>query len=189
MRGWLRWFLVAVMALDAVAAALLAAGVFEARAEPQGSSRTGPPSSAEAPAAPGGRADASSEATPGATPRQRASAADERGQEQAPSSIADIPAIEDPEPAPAAALKADAFKRLLRAYENMEPESAARALAALAERDPEVVVELLMGFKPRTSGAILDALTQRNASLAADLSYEIWRRSGEDEAEAAESGR
>jgi hypothetical protein len=82
------------------------------------------------------------------------------------------------ETAPAAetnARTATAFQSLQRAYENMEPESAARALAELAQRDKQVVVELLLGWKPRTSGAILDALTQTNPGLSADLSYEIWK--------------
>jgi flagellar motility protein MotE (MotC chaperone) len=70
------------------------------------------------------------------------------------------------------------FMRLQRAYENMEPESAALALTELADRDQEAVVELLLGWKPRTSGSILDAITQINSSLAADLSYEIWKRRG-----------
>ena len=95
-----------------------------------------------------------------------------------------------PEPkGPATAAKSQAFVRLQRAYESMEPESAAKALVALAARDKEVVIDLLMGWKPRTSGAILDALTQNNAGLAADLSYEIWRRSGNPADAAARSGR
>lgn len=188
MRGWLRWFLVVVLVVDAAALALLAAGVFEAHAEAPGPPRAEPPAAVQAPAVQGARKDPGI-ASPAATTPGEPEPAPGAG-EEALASIADVPAIEDPEPAPqGGARKADAFKRLMRAYENMEPESAAKALAALAERDPEVVVELLMGFKPRTSGAILDALTQRNASLAADLSYEIWRRSGEESSEAAESGR
>ena len=74
-----------------------------------------------------------------------------------------------------------AFQTLQRAYENMEPESAARALAELAARDKAAVVQLLLGWKPRTSGAILDALTQIDAALAADLSYEIWKLDGKKE--------
>jgi flagellar motility protein MotE (MotC chaperone) len=71
----------------------------------------------------------------------------------------------------------------------MEPESAAKALAALAARDKEAVIELLMGWKPRTSGAILDSLTQNSPALAADLSYEIWKRSGNAAGATAETGR
>jgi flagellar motility protein MotE (MotC chaperone) len=69
----------------------------------------------------------------------------------------------------------DAFRTLQRAYENMEPETAARALTALAARDSEAVVQLLLGWPPRTSGAILDALATTSPELAADLSYEIWK--------------
>jgi flagellar motility protein MotE (MotC chaperone) len=95
----------------------------------------------------------------------------------------DVKSVSAAKPAPApvtiakgSPAKSEAFTRLLRAYENMEPESAAKALAGLAVRDKEAVVQLLLGWKPRTSGAILDALTQINASLAADLSYEVWKR-------------
>jgi flagellar motility protein MotE (MotC chaperone) len=86
-----------------------------------------------------------------------------------------------PAAAGTAARTATAFQSLQRAYENMEPESAARALAELAARDKQVVVELLLGWKPRTSGAILDALTQTDAALSADLSYEIWKLGREGE--------
>lgn len=72
------------------------------------------------------------------------------------------------------------FLRLQRAYENMEPDSAAMAMIELAKRDTNVVVELLLGWKPRTSGAVLDAITVRNAKLAADLSFRIWKRRGEN---------
>jgi flagellar motility protein MotE (MotC chaperone) len=86
---------------------------------------------------------------------------------------------EQPEPEPDDTAETErrdaAFQSLQRAYENMEPESAARAIAELAQRDKQVVVELLLGWKPRTSGAILDALTQTDARLSADLSYEIWK--------------
>ena len=80
---------------------------------------------------------------------------------------------EQPEPADDAS-----FLRLQRAYENMEPSSAAAALAELAALDQKAVLQLLAGWKPRTSGQILDALTQIDPGLAARLSYEIWRRGG-----------
>ena len=76
-------------------------------------------------------------------------------------------------------------ERSQRAYENMEPESAALALAELAYLDQEAVVQLLISWQPRTSGAILDALTQADPMLAASLSYEIWRQGGKKEAAAA----
>ena len=82
----------------------------------------------------------------------------------------------------------DAFARLSRAYENMEPDSAALALNELAAIDMQAVVQLLTGWPPRTSGAILDSLTQINPGLAAKLSYEIWKRSGNAMPVAAESG-
>ena len=81
------------------------------------------------------------------------------------------------------------FSRLQRAYENMEPDSAAAALAELAALDQKAVLQLLSGWKPRTSSQILDALTQIDPGLAARLSYEIWRKGGNDEPPAANSGR
>ncbi len=105
----------------------------------------------------------------------------------------------EPEPAPAAAGKKagakgqkpqpDAFTRLQRAYENMEPDSAAKALAELADRDKKAVVKMLVGWKPRTSGAILDALTQLKPALSADLSYEIWRKGGNVAPDPADNDR
>ncbi len=79
-----------------------------------------------------------------------------------------------PDPA-IVARKEAAFTSLKKAYENMEPTSAAQALVALADRDKQAVVELLLEWKPRTSGAIMDAMTQTNPKLSADLSYEIWK--------------
>ena len=83
--------------------------------------------------------------------------------------------VVDPE---AERMRSEAFDRLSKAYAAMEPDGAAQALAALARRDQRAVVQLLIDWQPRTSGAILDALTQRDAALAAELSYEIWKLSG-----------
>ena len=83
----------------------------------------------------------------------------------------------------------DPFTQLQRAYENMEPDSAAKALVQLADLDKQAVVKMIIGWKPRTSGAILDALTQIKPGLAADLSYEIWRQGGNAGEEAADSDR
>lgn len=99
------------------------------------------------------------------------------------------------EPAPPAEPDAEqqaadeAFARLSKAYENMEPDSAALALKELAEMDRDAVVQLLAGWPPRTSGAILDSLTQLHPALAARLSYEIWKRSGKTAPPAAGDGR
>jgi len=92
---------------------------------------------------------------------------------------------EEPEPD----LAEEAFDRLSRAYENMEPDSAALALTELAGIDKEAVVQLLIGWRARVSGAILDALAQTNPVLAAELSYEIWKLSGKDGTSPASSGR
>lgn len=100
------------------------------------------------------------------------------------------PLSEAPAPAIEPIATNDAFARLKRAYENMEPETAARAVRELAARDREAVVALLLGFNARTAGAILDGLTESDPALAADLSYEIWKRSGHPSPPAtAQNGR
>ena len=73
-----------------------------------------------------------------------------------------------------------AFDRLQKAFANMEPTVAAQALAELASRDKDAVVQMLLTWQPRTSGAILDAITQLDPKLSADLSYEIWRMRGKN---------
>jgi flagellar motility protein MotE (MotC chaperone) len=75
-----------------------------------------------------------------------------------------------------AAQGSPSFDRLLKAYEMMEPENAAGALAELYARDQSVVVDLLLGLKPRQAGATLDALAADRPAIAAELSHEIWRR-------------
>ncbi len=96
--------------------------------------------------------------------------------EEGPEAQDDAQAEAEPEPDPEVIKARDAFVRLQKAYEKMEPESAAIALSQLASRDRDAVVALLEGWNARTSGAILDALTQSDPALAADLSYEIYRR-------------
>lgn len=103
---------------------------------------------------------------------------------EAPAETEAEPAPAAPEPAPTATTDPDAERRqseafasLSKAYAAMEPDGAASALAELARRDQRAVVQLLIDWQPRTSGAILDALTQRDAALAAELSYEIWKLS------------
>jgi flagellar motility protein MotE (MotC chaperone) len=74
-------------------------------------------------------------------------------------------------PAPRAA-----FDRLLKAYEGMDPENAAAALAEIYKKERQVVVEVLLGMKPRQAAAVLDALAATAPSIAAELSLEVWRR-------------
>ncbi|RMG43596.1 MAG: hypothetical protein D6718_11990 [Acidobacteria bacterium] len=73
-------------------------------------------------------------------------------------------------------LRAPSFERLLKAYEGMEPDNAAKALAELFRRDQMVVVDLLLGLKPRQAAAALDALAAAQPEVAAQVSYEIWKR-------------
>jgi flagellar motility protein MotE (MotC chaperone) len=69
-----------------------------------------------------------------------------------------------------------AFDRLLKAYEGMDPENAAAALAKLYAKERQVVVEVLLGMKPRQAAAVLDAIAATAPSVAAELSLEIWKR-------------
>jgi hypothetical protein len=205
MRAPLRWFLFAVLALDAAAAAAYLTGVVApvSAAQPAATAAaTGAATNAAttpaalpadvpqspAPAAVPAGTPASAEGDPAAGPvTATAPGSDDAPGERDPD---DVPATEDPaDDAAPANDRGAAFTRLLRAYENMEPESAAKAIGELAARDREAVVELVMGWKPRTCGAILDALTQTNPALAADLSYTIWKRSGSLRPETATAGR
>jgi flagellar motility protein MotE (MotC chaperone) len=115
----------------------------------------------------------------------------EPGTEPSTPSAEPVPAGVEPaaEPDPRDHAAHEAFLRLSKAYENMEPDSAALALYELAAIDQEAVVQLLTGWPPRTSGAILDSLTQSNPEVAARLSYEIWKRSGKNPSGAASSDR
>jgi len=211
MKASLRWFVVAVLSLDAVAAlSFLAAEAFGGRA---GEARAAAP--AERPATPA--KDTTPAPPPKPAPAQGAAVAPAEApvktvakpsdDDAAPATDPADPSAADeagdggwaeanPEPAKApesvkggTPAKVDAFTRLQRAYETMEPESAAKALNELATRDREAVVALVLGLKPRTSGAILDAVTQINPALAADLSYTIWKRSGKPESRTAKAGR
>jgi len=182
MNRFLRWSVTAVLALDAAAAlAFLSSEVTQAQASPAPAAAATAPA-ATAPAAP---AVAPAAEPPAAPPPVEAAAVAAAPEPAAPSEAETIPGAGPDEPAAPVlaprdpAPQTDAFRRLLRAYENMEPESAARALAELATRDRRAVVELILGSKARTSGAILDALTRTHPGLAADLSYEIWRRGQE----------
>ncbi|MDH3283763.1 MAG: hypothetical protein OEQ13_03415 [Acidobacteriota bacterium] len=76
-------------------------------------------------------------------------------------------------------LRSPSFDRLLKAYEGMEPENAAGALVELYDRDRMVVVDLLLGMKPRQAAAALDALAAMSPQIAADLSLEIWNKDPE----------
>jgi flagellar motility protein MotE (MotC chaperone) len=202
MRRSVRWFLITVLLVDASAAAWLLTdplGQAQARAEEPAEAApeaAAPPPDVEAlhrlglelaqRAAEIDRREAEiEELLRGQEVLRRAGLAEEATVQPASEATAAAPetqpaVVEEP---------GEPFKRLQRAYENMEPESAAKALEELAARDRDAVVELLLGWPPRTSGAILDALTQTNAALAADLSYEVWKRSGKGVPRAASSGR
>lgn len=68
------------------------------------------------------------------------------------------------------------FERLVRAYEAMDPDNAAAALASLYGKERQAVVEILLGMKPRQAAAVLDALAARAPSVAAELSLAAWQR-------------
>jgi len=74
------------------------------------------------------------------------------------------------------ALRSPSFDRLLKAYEGMDPANAAAALVELYGRNRRVVVDLLLGMKPRQAAGTLDALASTHPKIAADLSWEIWKK-------------
>lgn len=90
----------------------------------------------------------------------------------------DAPAAPSPTAPAAAGGKPEptVFTKLLKAYEGMDPANAASALAELAGRDRKVVVDILLGMKARQAAALLDSLAATSPAIAADLSYEVWRR-------------
>ncbi len=73
-------------------------------------------------------------------------------------------------------LRSPSFDRLLKAYEGMDPANAAAALVELYGRNRRVVVDLLLGMKPRQAAGTLDALASTHPKIAADLSWEIWQK-------------
>ncbi len=66
------------------------------------------------------------------------------------------------------------FDRLLKAYEGMDPENAAAALAELYGKDRKVVIDVLLGLKARQAAQTLDALAAIKPKIAADISFQIW---------------
>ena len=202
MRRSIRWFLLGVLVIDAVAAAFLTGAAQTPTDSPTNAATV-------ADVAQSGDDDAQAIAPSREALlllgrhlversdrlRQREEELDEllRGPEVLRRAGLEDPAETTDDPAAADQGEADpaeeAFARLSRAYENMEPDSAALALIELAAIDKEAVVQLLIGWRARVSGAILDSLTQSNPGLAAELSYEIWKRSGKNGAETAKAGR
>lgn len=65
------------------------------------------------------------------------------------------------------------FTKLVRAYEAMDPDNAAQAIAALHAKDATAALELLLALPARRTGAILDALAASDARLAALVSREM----------------
>jgi hypothetical protein len=186
-----RWFVVVVLALDAVAAflyigtslfetsAAVPAAVVEAKPAPAPAVTLAPASaSAPAPAPTSAQPVAPTEPAPSTTTAAIPATTIPGAVNPAAPVAAAVPSSGATGATAAAkeAPKSEAFLRLLHAYENMEPESAAKAIAELAAKDKEAVVQMMLGWKPRTSGQILDALTQFNPKLAAELSYEVWKR-------------
>lgn len=66
-----------------------------------------------------------------------------------------------------------AFRRIVIAYESMEPQHAAASLARLAARDVASVVRTLMAMNPRRAGAVLDAMSAKAPDTAAMLTGEM----------------
>lgn len=65
------------------------------------------------------------------------------------------------------------FRRIVQAYENMEPANASAALVRLAERDLPSTVKTLMAMNPRKTGAVLDAMSAKSPETAAMITDEM----------------
>ena len=65
------------------------------------------------------------------------------------------------------------YRRIGLAYEAMEPQHAATAIAKLAGRDLGSAVRTLMAMNPRRAGAVLDARSVRWPDTAASLTSEM----------------
>ena len=87
-----------------------------------------------------------------------------------------LQALEQSLDAKAVAAPRAGFDRLLKAYEGMDPENAAAALAEVYRKDRQVVVEVLLGMKPRQAAAVLDSIAAAAPAIAAELSLEVWKR-------------
>lgn len=93
-------------------------------------------------------------------------------EEQDPTDAA--PARQEPSPLPLAVSEAEQnFRRIVRAYESMEPENASAAIVVLAGRDMESTVRTLLAMDPRRSGAILDAMAKKTPQTAASITSEM----------------
>ncbi len=84
------------------------------------------------------------------------------------------PAAAAPKAAPLQ--ETESFKRMVKAYANMESENAAKALEQLYARDGDVAVDLMLALPARKAAAILDAVSSGKAGLAAEISLEMSRR-------------
>lgn len=69
--------------------------------------------------------------------------------------------------------EAESFKKLVKTYAGMEPENAAKALIELYARDRDGAVELMLALPARKASAVLDAITARKTSIAAEISFEM----------------
>jgi flagellar motility protein MotE (MotC chaperone) len=96
--------------------------------------------------------------------------------QQAAAAANPAPAAQKPVPLQ----ETESFKRMVKAYANMEGENAARALEQLYGKDDDVAVDLMLALPPRKAAAVLDALSSSGKqALAAEVSLEMSRRDPE----------
>ncbi|MFQ5768427.1 MAG: hypothetical protein ACE5ID_10665 [Acidobacteriota bacterium] len=71
----------------------------------------------------------------------------------------------------------DPFKRLIAAFEKMEPETSAAALRPLYIKDREAALRVLLEISTRQAGAVMDALASVSPDVAASIAHDIHQRS------------
>ena len=68
------------------------------------------------------------------------------------------------------------ISNLVKIYENMKADNAAKVLVELYKRDRETVIMVVKGMQPRKSGKILDSMTTLDEKAAANISYELSKK-------------
>ncbi|MFQ5719029.1 MAG: hypothetical protein ACE5IK_05735 [Acidobacteriota bacterium] len=79
-----------------------------------------------------------------------------------------------PEPASDAE---DPFRRLVAAFQGMEPDTSASAMIPLYSRDSTAAIDIILAINSRQAGALMDALASVAPETAAAISHDIYLRS------------
>lgn len=71
----------------------------------------------------------------------------------------------------------DSFRRLVAAFESMEPETSASALIPLYGDHPVAAIDIILAISSRQAGAVMDAIAATAPATAASISHDIYVRS------------